>query len=318
MKFGEMCKVNFAVGNATPEIMDYVESMRAAAGSVAGGEAETSLKGTLNKNAGQTLALDRRSLPSSGLIYPGVSVQPTSQDRSQSSEAFVLGGVRPDNASPVGSGLVGFSSLGPTGATQPSPLTPYGGNAPVPNLPSVSLEQAIEANAGGDRFGFVDLKDHDTLPMAQTVVRVKGVAGGRLGLLVNGREVPESRIGKRATLTAQGVEAIEFVGVDLAPGENQLEVVQTDQFGNKRGSKRITVIAPDRLGSIRIKTPDNAIADGKTPAHIVVELVDDHGVPVTARTPLTLEATMGKWLVNDSKFARIGRASVHRGGPRRV
>ena len=297
MKGAEMRKVNFAISNPSPEIMAYVARMRVAAEANAAGEFTSNLKNSLNRNGPQPLAVDPRSLPSSGLINPGVSVQPTTQDRSQSADTFVLGGgphveIPTVNAT---ANMHGFSPVAPgPSTTVPSDIL----NAPLQVQPTVSLEQAATENAG-EPFGFIDLKDHDTLPMTQTNVRVKGVVGAKVSLRVNGREIPDNRIGKRLTLGTQGVEATEYIGVQLQPGENKLELLQIDQFGNPRGTKAITVIAPDTLGRIQIKTPDNAVADGKTPARVIVELVDHNGVRVTARTALTLETTMGKWLATD-------------------
>jgi uncharacterized repeat protein (TIGR01451 family) len=327
LKAAEMHKANFAVWNATDEIMEYVAKMRAAAEKAESGDMGANLKNDLNRQGTQQVAADPRSLPSSGTITPGVAVQPTMQDRTQSADSFVLGGPRvviPTTSSAgagssfggsaLGGSSFGFSSALPSGmsvardarlpgtASSLGTATLAGGNptdSPVEMQPMVPLEQAAAASAGAEGFGFIDLKDRDTLPMAQTTIRVKAVPGGKIALRVNGREVPDNRIGKRVTLASEGIEATEFIGIALQPGENKLELVQLDQFGNARGAKTITVIAPDKLGSIKITTPDDATADGKTPARIIVELVDQHGVPVTARTALTLEASMGKWLVED-------------------
>jgi uncharacterized repeat protein (TIGR01451 family) len=232
MKGAELLKVNFAIIDASPEALDQINQIRDATAAKEKGEVESNLKSDLNRNGPQPLAADPRSLPSSGLIAPGVGVQPTSQDRTESSDSFILGGSR--LAAPSGGagvGLHGFSSLAPASAPiVPSPVL----NPPNPaaaSIPSVSLEQEIQAQASGSAFGFVDLKDHDTLPMAQTTVRVKGVLGAKISLRVNGREVPDSRIGKRVTLTDRNIEAIEFIGVELQPGENKLELSQWDQSG---------------------------------------------------------------------------------------
>src|SRR5207237_177204 len=146
-------------------------------------------KYSLNRDGPQPLAADPRSLPSSGLITPGVGVQPTTQDRTQSSDSFILGGshLEMPPAGP-GVGMRGFSSVAPSSTSLvPSPVL----NPPNPlaaSLSGVPLEQAIEAQPGAESFGFVELKDNDTLPMAQTTVRVVGVLGGRILLKVNGHE----------------------------------------------------------------------------------------------------------------------------------
>ena len=298
----ELRKVNFAISNATDSVMNYVAKMRAAADVNANKNAEivTTTKGNLDRNGAPTLAADPRSLPSSGLIFPGVSVQPTTQDRTQSADSFVLGGTRGNLAvAPANNSMRGFSSVPVKGSPPTINTTDDAARMQLATLPSVTLEQAMATDAAGSPFGFVDLKDGDTLPTKQTTVRAKGVVGGKISLRVNGREIPETRIGKRVTRAEENVEAVEYIGIELSPGENKLELIQLDQFGNARGTKTITVIAPDKLGTIRIKTPDNAVADGKTPARVVVELVDAKGVPVTARTAITLDATLGKWLATD-------------------
>jgi hypothetical protein len=41
------------------------------------------------------------------------------------------------------------------------------------------------------------------------------------------------------------------------------------------------------------------VADGRTPARVVVKLSDTRGVPVTVRTPVTLDASAGTWAATD-------------------
>lgn len=309
----ELRKVNFAIGHPTPEILEEVRRLRAAAADLENGESTDSLRHQLDRNGSQPLAADPRSLPSSGLLSPGVSVQPTQQDRTESADSLLLGGARAALTAPPTAALRGFSAVTTNAPKVPPPLTnPL--NPPAPVLPSITLEQALSANENTEAFGFVDLKEGDTLPAAQTTVRVKNIAGAQVLLRVNGHEVPSSRIGKRVTLGDRNIEAIEFIGVELRPGENVLEALQLDQFGNARGSKAITVIAPDKLGRITVATPDDAIADGKTPARLALELVDDKGVPVTARTAVTLESSLGQWLANDLNPREPGTQVFVEGG----
>lgn len=312
LRSAEMLKVNFAISNADAEILGYVEHMRAAAVKTeTNGEITQNMKNPLDRNGTQQTAADVRSLPSSGLIYPGVAVQPTTQDRSLGSDSVILGGVRDALPSiPANNSLGGFSAAAPSASATPLPNNDPLHTSSEPLQPSVALEQSV----GGETFGFIDLKDHDTLPAAQTNVRVKNVLGGRAVLHVNGHEVPANRIGKRVTLADQGVEATEFIGVQLQPGENTLELQQLDNFGNNRGTKTITVIAPDKLGHIRIQTPGEATADGKTPARVIVDLVDAKGVPVTARTAVTLESSLGQWLTPDLNPSEPGVQAFITGG----
>ena len=178
---------------------------------------------------------------------------------------------------------------GDTTGLPPSPAGP----APLLNL-SVALTNL------DNTLGFVDFKDRDTLPMPQATVRVKGTQGAKFSLTVNGVEVPTARVGQRTDIADLKLQVWDYIGVSFKPGENTLELAQRDPFGNVRGTRRITLIAPDRLGIIRILLPKELpAADGRTPVTVRVELVDAKGVPVTARTALTLESSLGRWEVED-------------------
>ena len=156
------------------------------------------------------------------------------------------------------------------------------------------------AAASGNALGFVDLREGDTLPSAQTNVTVQGKLGSALELRANGELVPAARVGRKTDDPAQQLTTAAFIGVELRPGRNVLEVVQRDPFGNVRGREQITVNVPDKLGRIRISFASaEAFADGKTATAVRVELVDDRGTPVTTRTPLTLESSLGAWQVRD-------------------
>jgi len=165
-------------------------------------------------------------------------------------------------------------------------------------VPAVPLEEVIRpADAS---LAFLDLKDGDTLPMAQTTVRVQGPAAGVLALSVNGKEVGKSRIGKQITHDAGGAQALEYIAVPLNAGSNQLALTLRDPFGNVRGETSIHVIAPGNLGRVILDLPQpEARADGKTLVPVKVRLVDPDGIPVTARTPITLETSIGEWAAKD-------------------
>lgn len=154
------------------------------------------------------------------------------------------------------------------------------------------------------------------LPQAQTLVRVKGPAGGDLRLEVNGAPVPETRIGTRRVAEAAGVELRDYIGVDLRSGENRLRLSLHDGFGNLRGETESTVIAPGPLAKIELLPARlDAVADGKTPLRIGVRLLDERGVAVAARTEVVLTSTAGRWQTAAAArelrvFIEDGRADV--------
>ena len=348
MKNSEMAKADFAESSATPAILACVAKMRAAAQQNENGG--NLVKTELDRDGVHTTAADPRSLPASGVITPGVSVQATQQDRTESADSVVLGGPRSafrapaaavtlgksdaafDTARPVVSGSNTFQSVLPAGAYLSEPEAELPGTAsstkhpaltsenPV-NSPVVTAAASVPLDGGAalpssaSSFDFLDLKDRDTLPFAQTNVRVRGVLGGKLRLSVNGSEVPETRVGRRVSDAAQNAEILDFIGLALHPGENTLELAQCDPFGNVRGKKTITIVAPGKLGSIRIFPPAvDPVADGRTPARIRVELVDERGVPITARTALTLESSLGQWLAEDLNKDERGTQVFIEGG----
>lgn len=163
--------------------------------------------------------------------------------------------------------------------------------------------------------GFLNPSGGAVLPAPQAKVRVKGAAAGHLKLSVNGTPVSEERVGTRAVDEARGVQAVEYVGVALFPGINTLELVQEDDFGNRRGAASIQVTVPGELARLEWETPAEGIpADGRGPAILRLKLLDAHGVPVAARTPVTLDASAGRWLATDLNPAEPGVQTFVEGG----
>ncbi|HEX8311246.1 MAG TPA: hypothetical protein VF614_08020 [Chthoniobacteraceae bacterium] len=355
LKKSEMHKANFAIGNATAAMLTHIEKLRLATEKL-GTEGARTLKAELTRDGNPLLsgAADRRAQPASGVIVPGVAVQPTQDMRTEGAGSLILGDQRfnlskgasnqrsftqplfqdpvpEQSASTTAPSLTRASapmhsiappapaSLSQSAGAPPSslsfePILPTGAAGSADDalfdvtpgvgatLPVIPIQTAAASTPATASSGpaFLDLRDGDTLPMAQTTIRVQGRVGGALRLHVNGEEVPPSRIGKRVTTADAGTEVLEFIGVTLTPGTNELEIAQVDPFGNPRGATKIQVIAPDKLGQIKLTLPSNEQpADGHTPARVRVELLDANGVPVTVRTELTLEATMGAWQATD-------------------
>jgi len=146
---------------------------------------------------------------------------------------------------------------------------------------------------------FLNLIDGGIVTMAQTRVRVKGAYGAQLKLAVNGREIGLDQVGERSSLESRGVTAWEYIGVDLDPGENTLVLTMVDSFGNTRGSKTLHLLAPGPLAKIALTAPAEGSADVQTPVDVTVELQDERGIPVHARTAITLEASLGEWQTPD-------------------
>ncbi|NOT35473.1 MAG: DUF11 domain-containing protein, partial [Candidatus Eisenbacteria bacterium] len=108
---------------------------------------------------------------------------------------------------------------------------------------------------------FLGLRDGDTLSTDRATVVVKGVESIGFELSVNGDSIPRSRVGRRVHSMANGVEAWEYYGVALAPGVNELVVMQHGSGGARPASARVRVIAPDHVARLELRTPRSAPAD---------------------------------------------------------
>jgi uncharacterized repeat protein (TIGR01451 family) len=337
MKRYELHKADFALLPGPVEMKQEIEQRRKLAENLPV-EMDNAAKATLRReNELPVTSLDAKTLPASGLVgqrgppspgaqppnHPGTNV--TSAPPSATASAAV--GETGSTVSASGAISGGITNMASAGGGSSNnvflPVLPSANealneaNSDLPffahGSPQVSLQEVL-TNVD-NTLGFVNLHEGDTLPMPQVTVWVKGMLGAKFGLQVNGVEVPATRLGKRASITARQLEAWQFVGVDLKPGTNRLTVLLRDPFGNTRGSNSIVLVAPDKLGQIKIQLPkEDQPADGKTPAKIVVRLQDAKGVPVTARTPLTLQASLGEWLVPDLNKTEPGVQVFIEGG----
>ena len=278
LKAGEMARADFALGGCNEGLVAEVKARddKAAKNGELAALAGTQLATT------PTVISDVKALPAAGVV-----------------------------TAPTPNGLPGATPTVLPGAAPSAPFAPVSPAlpavrpSPAPALPvaaSAAAQQPLEKLVPDfDRtLAFVGIADGDTLASAQATIRVKGTAGSTFRLTVNGAEVSEKRVGKRATLAEKQVQAWEYIGVDLKAGDNVLELAQVDQFGNARGTVKIRVVAPGELAKIALELPQGGgVADGKTPAKIIVKLLDAHGVPVAGRTPVTLDASRGKWTADD-------------------
>ena len=293
LKRGELHRADFALGGCSADILADVDKRRAKR-EMDVAETARILERRLEADARGTETPDPRSLPATGTL----------------GDAGVVSAVPPPtlNFVPIAP-LAPAPSIDSHGSTLLSPSLPA---PPVARVPSVALETLIPDL--DNALGFIDLKDGDTLPIAQANVRVKGPLGATLQLTLNGNEVPQTRVGKRSKLEDKQIEAWEYIGVDLKPGENTLVVAAIDPFGNARGSQTIKLIAPAGLGKVVLDVPAEGAADGYTPIKIRVRLTDQNGVPVTVRTPLTLEAKRGRWQTEDLDTVEPGVQVFIEGG----
>jgi uncharacterized repeat protein (TIGR01451 family) len=278
---GEFHKADFAINECSDAIKDQIAARRKAARTQ---DLEITRLGATQVNANNTAVSDPRTLPASGIMgqRQGTSNGPLA-------------------ATPTKTPAVaGAATTTPTPAADAS-STPAssttGGAAARKIAPREDLEQLLTSIS--QDAGFVDLIDGEVIPTDQLRVRVKGPLGTQLRLTVNGKLQPLTQVGQQSSLEIRGVTAWEYIGVNLQPGQNLLQVNSVDAFGNGRGTATIHLIAPGKLARIQITTEKETKADAQLPIDVTVRLLDENGVPVTSRTPVTLNSTLGEWQVRD-------------------
>jgi uncharacterized repeat protein (TIGR01451 family) len=297
LRNGELHRSDFAVSSCNLKTIDIVSARRKQSEKQASGAAEKLLAAHLDADSSVKPLSDVRGLPASGVVGTAAPV-------AQSAGSVPLQPVRD---------IGGFNSLSNDVAKAAPAVT----GLPLPQV-QVAAPPDLESLLPqlDNQLGFIGLKDHDTLPIAQTNVRIKGTAGSSFVLSVNGEIISDAHVGKKSVLSEKSLQAWEYFGVDLHPGSNHLQVSQIDQFGNARGQAAIDVIAPDKLGKIETLVVQESVADGHGAARILVRLTDAKGTPVTVRTSLTLEATLGSWDVEDLDPREPGVQVFIEGGSR--
>ncbi|WP_171161624.1 SdrD B-like domain-containing protein [Usitatibacter palustris] len=301
LKAGELHRGDFALRGCEPAVIDEVKA-RAKALAESGD--------SLAALAGAQLATEARVLPDlKAQSAAGIVSTPTAPGGTAAPGLTDSAGASQQQSLPFNSVVEMPVPQRPT----PAPQIDKPAAAQKPAAPLVDLEKLLPEL--DNTLAFVGLKDGDVLPRSQTVVRVKGAAGTTFVLSVNGTDVADNRVGKRAVLAEKNVQAWEYFGIDLKPGVNMLTLTMKDQFGNARGNATISIRAPGNLGKIVVVPPvGGGIADGRSAAKVLVKLFDDNDVPVTVRTAVTLEANRGQWTGADADINEPGFQVFVEGG----
>ena len=274
IKNGGLHKANFADGSCTKAVLEQVKARRAQADTLMQ-ETERAVKVQMTADGVPLAIADPRALPATGILGE-------------------------NNKAPA-------PSYTPLLAPSNSATSALGSlKSAAESSPGIDMDKEIKGL--DNKLAFIGLKDNDTLPYTQTRVYVKGAASAPFELKVNGEIVPASRVGKKSSIADKQLEAWEYIGVNLKPGSNELTVSQSG------ASASITLIAPDQLGKFEIIVPDNVSADGITPIAVKVKLTDAAGVPVTVRTPISLETSLGRFEVEDLNKLEPGEQVFITGG----
>jgi uncharacterized repeat protein (TIGR01451 family) len=281
LQSGELHKADFAIAECSAAVRADIAARRDALKS-ARSEITTAATSQIQINA--TAVADPRTLGATGLIgqKPAGGANDTAAGNGPGARNEPGGGNSPSGGNSPG------AHDDPRAGNDPGV-----GQAVVPDpleklLPTLSPD-----------LDFMNLVDGGIVPSAQTAVRVKGAFGTQLTLTVNGTPIGRAQVAEQSSLESRGVTAWEYLGIDLKPGENLLELSMVDAFGNVRGTRRLHVIAPGPLATLKFVAPESSNADPETPLEVEVDLEDAAGVPVNVRTELTLETTQGAWRTRD-------------------
>lgn len=163
---------------------------------------------------------------------------------------------------------------------------------------------------------FVDLEDGAILAQPRVSVRIAAPAGLELALELNGTPVPDEMIGVRnGDALAQ---AVEYVALDLEPGENLFELVARDPFGNVRGRETVRVTAPGPAAGLRLYAPKEARADPASPVPVIIQTVDADGRPAAAPLDVTLVAGEDTFDARDARPLQPGVQTLLTDGETRL
>ena len=325
LKKGEFHKADFIITNCGDTAMRAdVAARRAALATRADTETEALVRTRLDPERKPLIVGDTRALPASNLALtgvPGVMSMAVTQGAAPLIE-LPAGAAGKGGTTPMGNAGQGSGIFPPLLSPVQSVITPASGLVPaVPAnsmhdpesstvAPDTSLTPVSGESSGAvglkelmlqldNQWAFIGLTDGGTAPSQVINVRLKGQIDHLLRLSVNGEIIEERRVGMKAVLESKKLTAWEYIGISLKAGVNTLQLDAIDSFGNIRATQKIQITAPDKLALIQIDLPASARADLRTPIEITVRLTDANGVPVTARTQLTLEADRGRWLDTD-------------------
>ena len=154
--------------------------------------------------------------------------------------------------------------------------------------PKESLETLIKNLES--KFAILIPEDDQIISKDKTKIVIQAPLGAVVSAAVNGSPLRPDQLGATVTNKKNRVILLEYVGVELQAGkENTIQVQYKDPFGNVRGDKTIKVRSTGAPASIVISKESSEIfADGRTPAHFSVQLLDAGGLAVSHSSMATI------------------------------
>ncbi len=177
--------------------------------------------------------------------------------------------------------------------------------APEPEQPSgaeVSAQASERARDGvvilSPQDGLV-IRDRDSL-----TVNVEAPLQGQVRLTLNGREVLARQLGERVYDEGRGRLGLEFVGLELQPGPNLIEVVGTNAEGRVLEDE-ITVYFAGPPARVSVTPVGKLVADSAGPLAFDIEVQDAWGKPPLDGF-LTVEVEGGNPAIPDADPQGLG------------
>jgi len=149
-------------------------------------------------------------------------------------------------------------------------------------------------------------------------------------LRVNGKNIPQSKIGERIENRRERAQLVAWYGVELQVGENKLEVFAKDSFGNSRTLLKGVFQRSAIAETIQFSANSDELAadGGRSYLPLTIKLLDANGYPARGVHFVTLETTDGSWVERDIQDQTAGhqvrvmngervvhlRSSEHTGG----
>ncbi|MBK5276636.1 MAG: OmpA family protein [Desulfuromonadales bacterium] len=176
-----------------------------------------------------------------------------------------------------------------------------------------SAPSAVPAASAPGKEPATTIKDADgILSPAENAIILDKINGIRIclssrltpRLLVDNKEVPAERIGFSMKDTKAEKTLYSYIGVDFGErGDHVVQLQGMDPFGNARFKQTITVKRSGEIASIRLKSAEGNVADGKTPVKFKLELYDVDGVRIPAETALEIRGGTLKPIKENDLFA---------------
>lgn len=139
-------------------------------------------------------------------------------------------------------------------------------------------------------------------------------------LVVNGQPVSKDHLGIQIENQREKAQILAWYGVDLQVGENTVEVVAKDPFGNVRKLAKTTIVRPDKAVRVVMKPSSEAFYadDGESILPIKLRVEDSQGHLVDSVYFATLKASEGTWVQPDIQDKVSGHQVRIDGGERLV